>query len=85
MLNDWRQVEVTTVGTTFDSMGVLLKKKHIPVTMVPELMIIAISDFWSKVGPISADLARDMQRSNVFQNIEFLYNTVQKLNDTNGT
>ena len=71
-----------TVGTTFDSMGVLVKRKYIPVTMVPELMIIAVRDFWLKVGPIAGQLGADMQRPNSFQNIEHLFNEIQKLDES---
>ncbi len=44
--------------------------------MVPELMAIAIRDFWRKIGSISHQLAVDMQRPKAFQNIEYLFNQI---------
>jgi hypothetical protein len=68
----------SVVGTVFDSMGVLLKQKYIPVDMVPELMIIGVMAFWAKVGPIANQLSIDMQRPHAFENIEHLFNEIQK-------
>ena len=68
-----------SVGTIFDSLGVLLKRKYIPVTMVPELVIIAVRDFWGKVEPVAAQLGKDMMHPKAFQNIEYLYNEIQKI------
>ncbi len=73
------------MGTVFDSMGVLLKRKYIPVDMVPELMVIAILAFWVKVGPISSQLSVDMQRPHAFENIEHLFNEIQKQDATRTT
>lgn len=75
----------STVGTVFDSMGVLLKRKYIPVDMVPELMVIGIMAFWVKVGPISGQLSVDMQRPHAFVNIEHLFNEIQKRDATRTT
>jgi len=68
----------STVGTVFDSMGVLLKRKYIPVDMVPELMIIGIMAFWEKVGPFASQLSIDMQRPRAFENIEYLVKEIKK-------
>jgi hypothetical protein len=59
-------------------MGVLLKRKYIPVSMVPELMVISIMAFWEKVGPIASKLSADMQRPHAFENIEHLFNEIQQ-------
>ncbi len=72
----------SVVGTVFDSMGVLLKRKYIPVDMVPELMIIGIITFWEKVGPISTQMSTDMQRPHAFENIEYLVNEILKRDAT---
>ena len=69
----------SSVGTFFDSMGVLLKTKLIHAKMVPEMMAIAIRDFWSKVGPIAEALSNDMQRPGAFDNIRHLYQQIMKV------
>ncbi|MFX1341213.1 MAG: hypothetical protein ACFFAL_00820 [Promethearchaeota archaeon] len=66
-------------------MGVLLKRKYIPVDMVPELMVIAIMAFWVKVGPIFSQWSADMQRPHAFENIEYLFNEIQKRDLTRTT
>ena len=68
-----------SVGTVFDSMGVLIKENYIPVRMVPELMVASARDFWLKIRPIASQIGEDVKRPNTFQNIEFLFNEIQKL------
>jgi hypothetical protein len=68
-----------SVGTVFDSMGVLVKRKYIPMNMVPELLIATVRSFWLKVSPIAEQIGIDVQRPNTFQNIEYLFNEIQKL------
>ncbi len=80
--NPKKFAKFSVVGTVFDSMGVLLKRKYIPVDMVPELMIIGIISFWEKVAPISTQLSIDMQRPHAFENIEYLVNEARKRDAT---
>lgn len=42
-------------------------------------MILTVRDFWLKVGPIVGQIALDVKRPNTFQNIESLFNEIQKL------
>lgn len=71
-----------SVGTVFDSMGVLLRKKYISAEMIPELMKGAARDFWLKVSPIVSEFEIAVSRPNTFQNIEYLYNEIQKLDES---
>ena len=68
-----------SVGTVFDSMGVLVKRKYISIDMVPELLIVTVKTFWNKVGPIAGQMGIDVGRPNTFHNIEYLFNEIQKL------
>ncbi|NHJ47285.1 MAG: hypothetical protein FK733_05800 [Asgard group archaeon] len=67
-----------TVGTYFDSMGMLLKSKNISVEYIPEFMITQIITFWERIASIVDQLAIDMNRPESFEKIKYLYDKVQE-------
>jgi hypothetical protein len=50
-----------------------------PEKFAPELLIATVRSFWLKVSPIAEQIGIDVQRPNTFQNIEYLFNEIQKL------
>jgi hypothetical protein len=67
-----------TVGTYFDSMGMLLKTKNISVEYIPEFMITQIITFWERIEHIVDQLSIDMNRPESFDKIKYLYNKVRE-------
>jgi len=67
-----------SVGSYYDSMGMLLKTKNISVEYIPELMLVAIIQFWEKVEPIHKEMTVAFRRTESFENIKFLYDEIQK-------
>lgn len=67
-----------TVGSYFDSMGMLLKTKNISVDFIPELMVISIVEFWEKIESIYREMSKNFRRPESFENIKYLYDEIQK-------
>ena len=67
-----------SVGSYYDSMGMLLKTKNISVKYIPELMITAILTFWEKVSPYVEEMSIAFRRPESFENIKYLYDEIQK-------
>lgn len=67
-----------SVASYYDSMGMLLKTKNITVEYIPELMLVAICDFWKKIETIYKDMPAVTIRSESFDNIKYLYDEIKK-------
>ncbi|NHJ33306.1 MAG: hypothetical protein FK732_10605 [Asgard group archaeon] len=69
-----------SVASYYDSMGMLLKTKNITVEYIPELMLVAVCDFWEKFETIYKDMPAVTIRPESFDNIKYLYDEIRKMN-----
>ena len=73
-----------SVGSYFDGMGLLLKRRLIDVNVLPELMATAILAFWEKTRPIAREFGELTRRPRTFDSIEYLYREVRKRDEKRG-
>ncbi len=67
-----------SVGSFYEGMARLLKKQIIDIDLMPETMAIGVIMFWDKIKSISAQMAKDFQRSEGIKHLEYLYDEVKK-------
>jgi hypothetical protein len=67
-----------SVGSYFDSLGMLLKTNNITVDYIPEFILTTVCQFWEKVEPIHKEMTKVFRRPESFDNIRYLYNEIQK-------
>jgi hypothetical protein len=59
-------------------MARLLQTQIIDIDLMPETMAIGVIMFWDKIKPIFTRMAKDYQRSEGFELLEYLYDEVKK-------
>ena len=67
-----------SVGSYFDSMGMMLKTKNIDIEYIPEIILSTIIVFWKKVEPFIDEMSVAFMREESFSNIKYLYDAVIK-------
>ncbi|MFX0097455.1 MAG: hypothetical protein ACFE7E_06820 [Candidatus Hodarchaeota archaeon] len=73
-----------SVGSYFDGMGVLLRRRLIDVNVIPELMSSAIMDFWEKTKHMASEFGQLTRRPRTFDSIEYLYQEVRRRDEKRG-
>jgi len=73
-----------SVGSYFDGMGLLLKRKLIDINVIPELMATAIMDFWEKARHMAREFGELTRRPRTFDSIEYLYQEVRRRDEKLG-
>jgi hypothetical protein len=71
-----------TVGMYYDGMGRLLREKLIDKRLIPEFLIVAIVHFGRKIERDSRKMEEMFGSPLAFDNIEYLYREVQKMQET---
>ena len=71
-----------TVGMFFEGVGVLLKRNLIDIAMIDDLLGHSIKVTWEKMGPIEIETRERWNAPRVFDDFEYLYNTLMKYLET---
>jgi len=66
------------IVTQFDSMGTLVKNKLTDIMFMPRGIAIMITSFWERFRPIASELEVLWGNTNIFGEIEYLYNEIKK-------
>jgi hypothetical protein len=69
----------TRVGSYFDGLSTLVKRKFIDYDFVPETTAIALIGFWEKFEPYSDEFATIYRRPRCWDSIKYLYERLHKL------
>jgi len=70
-----------SVGAYYEGMGTLVQKILVSIDMIPEILAIAVVDFWEKIQPVATQLSKQLRRSQAFDGIEHLYREIQRANE----
>lgn len=60
------------VGTTIESVGVLVYRRIVPIEILDELMGDAIVAFWGKLSPWVLEMRREQRRESVYEWFQWL-------------
>jgi hypothetical protein len=76
-------VDHQILGTFFEGLGILVKKKLVDINLVEDLFSGRIMWYWeTQLGP-AADLVRSRQKdSTLYDSIDYLYNTMKQRQQT---
>lgn len=69
----------TRVGSYFDGLATLVKRKFIDYDFVPETTAISLISFWEKFEPYSEEFAVIYRRPGCWDSIKYLYERLHKL------
>jgi len=70
--------EVVEVGTFFEGIGVLLKRKLIDISLVDDLFTAPTKLAWEKTKPLAEDMRKHFNAPTVYEWFEYLYNEMKK-------
>jgi hypothetical protein len=76
--DDW--AKFVSVGSYYEGMGMMVKKNLINIDMIPEVIAIAVLEFWEKVQPVAIQMSKQFRRPQAFDGIKFLYHRLQRVN-----
>ncbi len=82
-LDAW--AKFVSVWAYYEGMGTLAKKNLINVEMIPEMLAIAIVDFWEKIQPVANQYSQHIQRPQAFDGTELLYRKIGRANELTRT
>jgi len=68
----------TSVFAYFESVGVLVKKKLIDISLVDGLLALSIIGAWRRYEPILKGDMEYFQRPNLWEGFEYIYNEIMK-------
>jgi hypothetical protein len=66
------------VSMQFDSLGTLVRNKLTDIMFMPRGMAIMVTSFWRKFSPIASQLEAMWDNADVFGEIEYLNNEIEK-------
>lgn len=72
----------TVVGSYFDGLSTLVRRKFIEPEFIPETTAISLIGFWEKFAPTADAFAVVYRRPGCWDSIKFLYNKLHKLDHT---
>jgi len=72
---------ISSLGTYFEGVGVLVKRNLVDPTMVDDLMSGRIVEFWQAVGPMTKELRERTGDYEAFEHVEYLYNVIKPIQD----
>lgn len=67
-----------SIGTYLEGVGLLVKRKLIDVSLVSDLMLGIITEYWRKYEPLIKELRIRQKYPYYFEWVEYLYNKVKK-------
>ena len=74
-----------SVWTYYEGVGTLVKKNLINVEIIPEILAIAIVDFWEKIQPVANQYSQQLRRPQAFDGTETLYRKIRRANEPTRT
>jgi len=77
-LKKYGWTDVVQVGTFFEGIGVLLKRKLIDIELVDELFSEPLKSFWGKMKPMIEIDRKRFSQPRIFEWFEYLANEMQK-------
>lgn len=83
--NPKERKEWFSVGTFFNGVGVLVKRKLIDISLVDDLLGNMIRIAWEKIGPIEIESRVRFNNPTAFMDFEFLYNEILQVGKNRGT
>jgi len=72
---------LSSLGTYFEGVGVLVKRNLVDPAMVDDLMSGRIIDFWEAFGPYILAVRERTGDYEAFEHVEFLYNVIKSIQD----
>ncbi|MHA2004496.1 MAG: DUF4760 domain-containing protein [Candidatus Thorarchaeota archaeon] len=69
----------TVVGSYFDGLSTLVRRRFIEHQFVPETTVIALINFWDKFAPDADAFAIVYRRPGCWDSIKYMYNKLHKL------
>jgi hypothetical protein len=70
--------EVVEVGTFFEGIGILLKRKLVNIQLVDDLFTSPTKMAWEKMRPLAEDARKHWNTPDAFEWFEYLYNEMKK-------
>ncbi|MCW4051952.1 MAG: hypothetical protein NWE78_01920 [Candidatus Bathyarchaeota archaeon] len=74
-----------SVWAYYEGMGTLVKKNLINVEIIPEILAIAIVDFWEKIQPVASKYSQQLRRPQAFDGVELLYHKIRRATELERT
>jgi hypothetical protein len=69
---------LSTLAAFFEGVGVLAKRKLIDLSLVDDLLSTPILWTWEKIGPVVEDRRERLNRPQIWEWFEYLYNEMKK-------
>jgi hypothetical protein len=70
--------EVVAIGTFFEGIGLLLKRKLVNIQLVDDLFTTPVKVSWGKMKPIVYDSRKQWNSPAAYEWVEYLYNEMRK-------
>jgi alpha-L-fucosidase len=70
--------EAVAIGTFFEGIGLLLKRKLVDIKLVDDLFTTPVKVSWEKMKPIVYDSRRHWNSPAAYEWLEYLYNELKK-------
>jgi hypothetical protein len=77
-LKEYGWTDVVQVGTFYEGIGVLLKRRLIDLDLVDDLFSEPIRSLWGRIKPIIEEDRKRFNQPRIFEWFEYLYNEMQK-------
>ena len=78
-------LRMSSLGTYFEGVGVLVKRKLVDPTMVDDLMSGRIVDYWETIGPMTLEYRKRTGDYEAYEHVEYLYNVIKSIQDKQRT
>lgn len=78
-LKEYGWTDVIQVGTFYEGIGVLLKRKLVDLELVDDLFSEPIRTLWGFMKPIIESDRKRLNQPRIFESFEYLYNEMQKI------
>ena len=74
-------LRMSSLGTYFEGVGVLVKRNLVDPSMVDDLMSGRIVDYWETIGPMTKEHRERTGDYEAYEHVEYLYNVIKSIQD----
>jgi hypothetical protein len=74
-------LRMSSLGTYFEGIGVLVKRNLVDPTMVDDLMSGRIVEYWETIGPMTLAHRERTGDYEAYEHVEYLYNVIKSIQD----
>ena len=71
--------EISEVGVFFEGIGVLLRRRHVDIGLIDDLLGVAIKSTWEKMKLLTEAYRKKHDEPKIFEWFEYLYNEIQRI------